>query len=94
MKRKAKMAYSEIFKGIKEKEVNLRSCDFLFDLFLKACTKMKLNWDEEWKEWSKKILTFFAELGKFYGFHAYLKPDYGILDKDNKPSSEYLVDLS
>lgn len=88
------MTYLEIFRGIKEKEVNLRSCDFLFDIFLKACTKMKLNWDEERKEWSKKILTFFAELGKYYGFRASLKPDYGILDKNNKPSSEYLVDLS
>lgn len=93
MKRKTRMAYLEVFKDIKEKEVNLRSCDFLFELFLKACNKVKLNWNEEWKEWSKKILTFFAELGKFYSFRVYLRPEYGILDTDNQPTSEYLVDL-
>ena len=88
------MTYLEVFKDLeKDKATNLRSCNFLFSLFLKAYPKMSLNWSDNWNEWTNKILTFFAELGKLYEYHVYLSPEYGVLDLNNEPTNEYLVDL-
>lgn len=87
------MKYPDIFKELKDKRVNLRSCEFLFLLFLKGYSEMKLDWNDDWKEWTSNILTFFAELGKFYGYQIYLNPVFGVLNLSNEQSSEYIVDL-
>lgn len=93
MNKKAKLVYKEILDDLKTEQVNLRCCDLLFELFLKACSQMKLKWDSDWNVWTSKILTFFAELGRLYEFGVYLRPEYGFTDVDNQPTSEYLVDL-
>ncbi|MGQ9642019.1 MAG: hypothetical protein ACUVUF_07855 [Candidatus Bathycorpusculaceae bacterium] len=91
--KRVKTKYLDVFKELKDKAVNLRSCEFLFSVFLKSYPKMKLSWDDDWGKWTSNILTFFAELGKFYGYQIYLKPEYGVLNLGNEPSTEYLVDL-
>jgi len=93
MKKTKDVSHQLLYKDLRKKALNLRSCETLFDVFLKACTNMKLNWNEGWTEWSKKILVFFADLGRFYDYRVYLEPQYGVLDTDKKPTSEYLVDL-
>lgn len=78
---------------LKERHINYRSCKILFELFLKKFPSLKLDWEKDWNEWTKQILTFFAELGKFYGFEVYLHPKFGVLNSGKEPTSEYLVDL-
>lgn len=87
------MKYSDILKELKDKTANLRSCEFLFSLFLKGYSEMKLDWNDDRKKWTSNILTFFAELGKFYGYQIYLNPEFGVLNLGNEQSSEYIVDL-
>lgn len=78
---------------LEEKHTNYRSCKVLFELFLEKFPNLKLDWEKDWNQWTKQILTLFAELGKFFGFEVYLEPKYGILGLDKEPTSEYLVDL-
>jgi hypothetical protein len=54
---------------------------------------MKLNESDDYNEWTRRILSFFAELGKYYDYQIYLKPSIGVTDLDNNRTSEYLVDL-
>jgi len=91
--KKVEMKYSDILKELKDKTANLRSCEFLFSLFLKGYSEMKLDWNDDRKKWTSNILTFFAELGKFYGYQIYLNPEFGVLNLGNEQSSEYIVDL-
>jgi len=89
-----KINYPNVFeKEFEDKTVNLRSCETLFSLFLNYYPRMKIGWGDDWKKWTANILTFFAELGKFYGYQVYLKPDYGVRNMDNEEPSEWLVDL-
>ncbi|RJS92438.1 hypothetical protein CW705_02835 [Candidatus Bathyarchaeota archaeon] len=86
--------YPNVFKKeLGGKTVNLRSCDTLFSLFLGYYPKMKLGWDDDRRRWTVSILNFFAELGKFYGYQVWLKPDYGVRNINNKETREWLVDL-
>ena len=79
---------------LEEKTFNYRSCKNLFKLFLREFPSMKLDWETSWNEWTIKLLTFFAELGKFYDFEVYLTPKCGVLTSNKENTSEYLVDLS
>ncbi|MEM5867561.1 MAG: hypothetical protein QXG39_06545 [Candidatus Aenigmatarchaeota archaeon] len=93
MKGKTEIRHSEFLKDLKEKVVNLRSCKFLFQAFLEAFPEMKLSWKDDWDKWTKSILNFFAELGKYYKYQIYVNRKYGILDLNNELCEEYLVDL-
>ncbi|MBS7648005.1 MAG: hypothetical protein QW279_07670 [Candidatus Jordarchaeaceae archaeon] len=93
MKGKTEVKQFEFFKGLKTKVVNLRSCRFLFNAFLEAFPEMKLSWKDDWDKWTRTILNFFAELGKYYKYQIYVNRKYSILDLNNEPCEEYLVDL-
>jgi len=93
LKGKTEIKRSEFLKDLKEKVVNLRSCKFLFQAFLEAYPEMKLSWKDDWDKWTKSILNFFAELGKHYKYQLHVNRKYGILDLNNEPCEEYLVDL-
>lgn len=67
---------------------NLRSPEILFNLLIKEFPKFNLEWGN-WTEWTSKLLGFFANLGRKYGYHVDVKS--GILPKEE--TSEYLVDL-
>jgi len=84
---------SGIFKELEKKSLYTRSCEVLFNLFLRAYPEMKLNWKDNRKNWTKKILTFFGELGNVYNYFVCLNKEYGFLDIRNEPTGEYLVDL-
>lgn len=93
MKNKKRTANRWLWKEVKDREINYRSCDVLFNFFLKACGELKLSWDEDWGEWTKKILGFFADFGQYYAFRVHCRPQYGVVDSDEEPTREYLVDL-
>lgn len=76
-----------------EQTINTRSCQVLFSLFIDNFPSFKVDWEKDWGEWTKQILTFFAELGKKYLYHVYLDPQYGVLDLEKEPTEEYMVDL-
>ncbi len=93
MKSKTKTGNRWLIKELEDKEVNIRSCETLFDIFLKACGEMKLSWNDDWNTWTKKILGFFGDFGQFLNYCVHCGPQYGIVDSEKKPTSEYLVDL-
>lgn len=76
-----------------EETINARSSRVLFSRFIDVFPFLKLDWEKDWAQWTKEILTFFAQLGKKYLYHVYLQPQYGVLDLDEEPTYEYMVDL-
>lgn len=91
--RRKQQTTNTLFDDLKSRVVNTRSSEFLFELFLKKYSILKFSWKENWDEWSKKIFTFFGELGKDRCYEIFLNPKYGIKDLHANETSEYLVDL-
>jgi hypothetical protein len=93
MKTKKRTKNRWLWKEVKDKDINTRSCETLFNFFLKAYSEVELNWNEDWSEWTKKILGFFADFGQYYDFCVHCRPQYGVVDSTETPTGEYLVDL-
>jgi len=62
--KKGKAICPEFFKTLKYETVNLRSCKFLFDAFMKAFPEMKLSWQNNWDKVDKHHLKFLCRTWK------------------------------